>query len=249
MIIGLAPAALTLIFGHGLPTGNLAAAALTAAVFAVAAWLLRGVDRIGAGAGFGVAFTLYRVGQWQTFAVLLLVFILTWVATRAGRARKLARGLAEPKAGRDAAQVAANVGLAAYAMLIPLPPLALCIAVAVLAETAADTCSSELGKAYGGKTVLVSNGREVAPGADGGISVLGIVTAVLAAAVITATAGALGALPPNATARVTVAAVLGSFVDSFLGATLERRGWLNNDAVNFLSTGAAAVFAAVLCLF
>jgi uncharacterized membrane protein len=31
--------------------------------------------------------------------------------------------------------------------------------------------------------------------------------------------------------------------DSVLGATLERRGWLNNDAVNFLSTLSAAAFA------
>jgi uncharacterized membrane protein len=30
-------------------------------------------------------------------------------------------------------------------------------------------------------------------------------------------------------------------VDSFLGAWLERRGLLNNDAVNFLSTLVAAV--------
>jgi uncharacterized membrane protein len=28
-----------------------------------------------------------------------------------------------------------------------------------------------------------------------------------------------------------------------LGATLEPRGWLNNDAVNFLSTLSAAAFA------
>ncbi len=33
------------------------------------------------------------------------------------------------------------------------------------------------------------------------------------------------------------------FFDSLLGATLERRGWLNNDAVNFLSTASAALFA------
>jgi uncharacterized membrane protein len=33
------------------------------------------------------------------------------------------------------------------------------------------------------------------------------------------------------------------FFDSLLGATLERRGWLNNDAVNFLSTASAAAFA------
>jgi uncharacterized membrane protein len=38
-------------------------------------------------------------------------------------------------------------------------------------------------------------------------------------------------------------AVFGLFFDSMLGATLERRGWLNNDAVNFLSTSSATAFA------
>jgi uncharacterized membrane protein len=38
----------------------------------------------------------------------------------------------------------------------------------------------------------------------------------------------------------------GLFFDSLLGATLERKGWLNNDAVNFLSTISAAAFA--LCI-
>jgi len=39
------------------------------------------------------------------------------------------------------------------------------------------------------------------------------------------------------------AAVAGLFVDSLLGALPEQRGWLNNDAVNTLSTLAAAVLA------
>lgn len=40
-----------------------------------------------------------------------------------------------------------------------------------------------------------------------------------------------------------VAGVFGLFFDSLLGATLERRGWINNDTVNFLSTASAAGFA------
>jgi uncharacterized membrane protein len=44
-----------------------------------------------------------------------------------------------------------------------------------------------------------------------------------------------------------VAACSGLFFDSLLGATLERRGWLGNDLVNFASTlFASAVALSVL---
>jgi uncharacterized membrane protein len=43
---------------------------------------------------------------------------------------------------------------------------------------------------------------------------------------------------------VFAAACAGLFFDSVLGATLERRGWLGNDLVNFCST----LFAAAIVL-
>jgi uncharacterized membrane protein len=42
------------------------------------------------------------------------------------------------------------------------------------------------------------------------------------------------------------AGVFGLLFDSLLGATFEKICWLNNDAVNFLSTASAAVFAIVV---
>jgi uncharacterized membrane protein len=38
-------------------------------------------------------------------------------------------------------------------------------------------------------------------------------------------------------------AIFGLLFDSLLGATFERKGWLNNDSVNFLSTASASGFA------
>jgi uncharacterized membrane protein len=49
------------------------------------------------------------------------------------------------------------------------------------------------------------------------------------------------------TLRQTLAGFLGGlfglFADSLLGATVERRGWLGNDLVNFLSTCVGALAA------
>ena len=52
--------------------------------------------------------------------------------------------------------------------------------------------------------------------------------------------------PAQIGARIVAGGVFGLFFDSLLGATLERRGWLNNDTVNFLSTAGAAAFALAL---
>jgi uncharacterized membrane protein len=45
------------------------------------------------------------------------------------------------------------------------------------------------------------------------------------------------------------AGVGGLFFDSLMGATLERRGWIGNDLVNFTSTLFAAASAAVVYRF
>jgi uncharacterized protein (TIGR00297 family) len=241
--------------GHGLPLRNLALPALISALFALFAWLLRGVTASGALAGFGIAFALYAEGGWPWFVLLLFVFLLTWAATHAGRRRKAERGLADPHDRRDAVQVVANVGLAAYLAVLPLRfewvfgLIVDACALAVLAEAAADTCASEIGKAYGNKTWLITTRKEVPPGTDGGVSWWGIVAALVAAA---ATAGLAGgvriSLWPEAYGVAALAATLATFVDSALGATLERRGRLSNDGVNLLSTAAAAGLTALVLL-
>ena len=245
VIIGLAPAALTVIFWRYLPLRDLLEPAAVAAAFALLAWLLRGVTASGALAGLGIAFTLYAHVNRHMFEVLFFVFALTWAATRAGHQRKQERGLAEAAGGRSASQVVANLGLGAILLALPFglnfALVASACALAVLAEAAADTCASELGKAFGGRTLLITSLQPVAPGADGGISLVGTVAAVVAAGSTVLVAALLKTgLEWKGVPALILAAVLGTLVDSLLGATLERRGWINNDAVNLLSTAAAA---------
>jgi uncharacterized protein (TIGR00297 family) len=122
---------------------------------------------------------------------------------------------------------------------------------AVLAEAAADTVSSEIGQAFGGRPRLIITLRPVEPGTNGGITLLGT-AAGIAAACLVAGCGASFLFPPGGWRLFWVAAaggLFGLFFDSLLGATAERRGWLNNDLVNFLSTLSAALAAlAILAL-
>ena len=179
---------------------------------------------------------------------LLALFLLTFCATRFGRGKKQRLGVAEDKRGRNAAQVAANLGVAglgaAAAIRHPLPGMFYAVIVsAALAEATADTLASELGEVLGGEPLMVTTRRRVAPGTDGAISLAGTLAGLGGAALVVLVATLTLGFGISEAACTGLGAAGGLFVDSLLGATAERRGWLNNDGVNFLSTFVAAVMA------
>lgn len=197
---------------------------------------------------------------WKTALVpVLALLLLTSLATRAGRKRKESLGTAESKRGREASQVAANMGIAVLACnplviswmaeqswlaaLRNSPALAFAVGLAALAEAAADTVSSELGQVLSGHPRMITTFREAEPGTDGAISMGGTAAGIIAAGAV-ATAGAWAMDGGWRMLAVSwFAGVFGLFFDSLLGATAEQRGWINNDAVNFLSTASAAAVA------
>jgi uncharacterized protein (TIGR00297 family) len=207
------------------------------------------------GALFTAALYLQTPGWRTSLWPLLTLFLLTYSATRFGRRRKESLGTAEGKRGRRASQVAANLGAAVIAG-IPLtawqrwsafgsPSPMLVASIAAMAEATADTVSSETGQVLGGEPRMITTFRRVPVGTDGGITVMGTVVGSLSAAVVVAVAAAVLPLPVREALIAWGAAVFGLFFDSLLGAIPERRGWLNNDAVNTFSTLAAALAAGV----
>src|SRR6516165_10235143 len=96
---------------------------------------------------------------------------------------------------------------------------------------------------------MITTLRRVDPGTDGGITLAGTAAGIIAAGIVAA-AGCWALHGDVWMLAVSWAGgVFGLFFDSLLGATLERGGWLNNDGVNFLSTGSAAGFALAILTF
>jgi uncharacterized protein (TIGR00297 family) len=221
--------------------------------FALLARLLRAVTVSGAIAGGLVCFVLFWSAGAGGFFALATVFLLTWLATRFGYRRKEKLGTAERSGGRTASQVLANLGTAAAAALLfrlAIPQKAVLVAaIAALAEAAADTVSSEYGQSRAGVARLITTWEKVPAGTDGGITVPGTLAGIVSAVVVAAVAWRSGLIPGELVWPAAIGGVVGMFADSFLGASLERRGQLTNDWVNLLSTLVAAGTGWVVTVF
>lgn len=224
------------------------------AVNAVVAWAgyrARTVTASGAIVGWILGVVIFAGGGWAAWVLLLVTFVLASVASHLGLERKQLLGIAEERGGRRAAGNAlANVGVAAIAAIAaittPHADAALVALVAALAAGGSDTVASEIGKAWGRSTFLVTSFGRVKPGTSGAMSLEGTAAGLAAAFGLAAIAAAFGLIAGPAIVGVAIAATLGALVESVLAGTFESSGILNNDVLNFVNTAVAAAIALAL---
>ncbi|WP_297982107.1 TIGR00297 family protein [uncultured Methanobrevibacter sp.] len=180
--------------------------------------------------------------NWLILIVLFL--ILSLFATRFAKPYKSELG--EYEGTRTAKNVISN-GLIAFLMAAfggyYLPLVGGFIG--AVATATADTLASEIGVLQ--EPRLITSFEKVPAGTDGAISILGTSAGIVGAGVIGFAAFLLGIIgnPLTAIKISVIAGTIGCFVDSILGAVLERKGWINNEHVNLLATACGALIGVI----
>ena len=225
--------------------------AVALAVNLPAAWLgwkARTVSTAGAVTGAAVGVVVLTCAGIPGWVLLFASYFVASASSRLGLKRKAVLGIAEERGGRRGpGNTIANTGLAACAAILaafsPYREAALLAFVAALAAGGRDTVASEIGKAWGRRTLLFPSLRPVRPGTSGAISLEGTAAGLVAALALSAIGLALGLVTGNGLWYATAGATVGAFVESGLGATLETAGILDNDMLNFINTSVAAAAA------
>ncbi|HEY2737497.1 MAG TPA: TIGR00297 family protein [Thermoanaerobaculia bacterium] len=237
----------------GLPLRLLLAAVINGALAGLA-YAARTVNLSGVIGGFLVGFTIYAFLDWRGFLLLLAFFVIGSACTKLGYKRKAAAKLAQEEGGRRGARHAfANAGVstacAVFAALTDHPVLFGLAFAAAFATAAADTASSEIGQLLGRRTFLITTFRPVPRGTEGAVSVEGTLAGIFASLLLGVLGAAVGLYGWTGVVIVVVAAFLGTTFESIVGAALEKRQLLDNEALNFLNTLVGALVAAAFSLF
>ena len=220
---------------------------------ALACLALRLLSPSGCVAAFFIGALIWGSLSWQGWALLLTFFLVGTAATKFRYKDKAVKGVAQEHNGQRRWKHAwANAGAGVLCAVFVLNYLERrdrlhaeawrWAFVACFASALADTLSSEFGQLTGQAPRLITTGEVVPTGTDGGITWAGTGVGVLGAALLSLEGRFLGLTPVRATLPILLAGLSGNLLDSWLGATLQRRGWLSNETVNFANTcGGAAL--------
>ncbi len=270
-------------------------------IIALAARKARALNRLGMWAAAGLGAVIMGLGGFGWAVLLMGFFISSSILSRLFKRQKANLSEKYSKGNeRDAGQVLANGGVAGAAVLLlfVFPPqssgtlglLPWLACAAALAAANADTWATELGALSPKPPRLITNLKLVERGTSGGVTLTGTAAALAGSAFIALLAvlfrpndipqvGLSAAADFSLAAEfllITLAGLLGSLVDSLLGATVQAiywcprcqketekhprhtcgsdtilfRGfsWLDNDWVNTLCTLSSAVLVLLIIL-
>jgi uncharacterized protein (TIGR00297 family) len=191
---------------------------------------------------------------WQGYVVVMFYFLVGSAVTRIGLEQKEAAGIAEKRSGARGPEnvwgSALTGTICAIGTLLVAPPyraLLLLGYVASLSTKLSDTCGSEVGKAYGKRTFLITTLQPVARGTEGAVSLEGTLAGVVGSLAIAFVGWGVGLISLTDIVFCAFSAFIATNLESVIGATLQSKwNWLTNEVVNFFNTLIGAVVA-MLC--
>ncbi|AFZ30553.1 protein of unknown function DUF92 transmembrane [Gloeocapsa sp. PCC 7428] len=199
--------------------------------------------------------------SWQGYVVVMFYFLVGSAVTRLGMAQKEAAGIAEKRSGARGPEnvwgSALTGTLCALGTLVVsaskgdrfIASLLLLGYVASFSTKLSDTCASEVGKAYGKRTFLITNLQPVPRGTEGAVSLEGTLAGVVASGAIAFVGWGVGLIDLLGVLLCIMAAFIATNLESVIGATLQNKfDWLTNELVNVLNTFIGAIAAILLAL-
>jgi uncharacterized protein (TIGR00297 family) len=190
---------------------------------------------------------------WPAYGVVMAYFLVGSAVTKVGFAQKAAAGIAEKRSGArgpenvwGSALTAAlcAVGVLLLRLFAPTAPSTLLLInllalgyVASFSTKLSDTCATEIGKAYGQRTFLITTLQPVPRGTEGAVSLEGTLAGIVASISLALLGWAVGMISLLGSLICVVAALIATTLESVIGATLQQRfTWLSNELVNVLNT-------------
>lgn len=195
--------------------------------------------------------------QWQGYAVVMVYFLVGSAVTRIGMAQKEAAGIAEKRSGMrgpenvwGSALIATLCALGTLLVNAPWQELLILGYVASFSTKLSDTTASEVGKAYGKRTFLITTLKPVPPGTEGAVSLEGTLAGLVASGFIALLAWGIGLISLIGVIWCIVAAFVATNLESLIGATLQDKWqWMTNEVVNIINTLIGAIIVITIAYF
>ncbi len=202
-------------------------------LFALAAYRAHFLTADGSVAAFLLAVVIFGMGGWRWTIPILTFFLSSSPLSKIGKKRKARfRLLFEKESRRDMGQVLANGGIAGCIVLLNnyfSDPVWYNIYLGSLAAVNSDTWATEIGTLSKSKPRSIRNLKKVDPGTSGGVTGLGLGSALLGAFTI-GLSGFLSDSPDYSLSFsllffyiIGVGGFAASLADSLLGATMQAQ--------------------------
>ena len=247
-----------------------------AAIVSIISYKLRFLDAGGSALAFLMGAVIFGFGGWVYTFPILAFFIFSSILSKIGKKRKKQYEASYQKTSvRDFYQALSNGGVATAVVLIAFfteMELFYYVYVTSLAAANADTWATELGIFSKSKPVLITNLKTVEPGTSGGISLIGTSSSLLGSFIIVYISKLVSNFEIQHLIVLTIAGLMGSLIDSLMGATVQGQykcnicekqteskihcqsntniikgtPWIDNDLVNIFSIFSASLISFII---